>query len=157
MAVCGDLRLSPRLNVSNSTHCPKQVILNPLGYRAIGGSTVRELNFQIVDMTIGFTNLRGTVSELKQQLQAAEARLMSAERSCNHNWTEALPDHIYEKAYTIPGDRLGDPGYGGVDRQFDCHVPAKTEKRWKRICKTCGLVEHTKRVKEVVTENPTFD
>jgi hypothetical protein len=101
-------------------------------------------------------SLRNKIASLKQELENAERALEQSVRNCCHLWSKPEPDHIYQKAYTIYGDRPGDPGYGGVDRQFDCHVPAKETKRWKRTCKHCGEVQHTSNVTQHITEEPRF-
>lgn len=105
-------------------------------------------------MNAWFQELRDKVIDLKKSLAAAENTLQVAEGKCPHQWTAIQPDHIYHESYTIPGDP---PGVGGVDHQFPCHVPASTEKRWKRTCTVCGRVEHTNRTAQKITEHLTFD
>lgn len=101
-----------------------------------------------------FQKIRETVAQLKEKLGSAEGELSYAERNCHHNWSKIEPDHIYHKGYEIPGDA---PGTMGIDWRGPVWVEAKTEKRWKRTCQTCGMVEYTTRTKEEVTEHPTFD
>ena len=88
-----------------------------------------------------------------EALKRKKEALSRIDRECQHVWGETIPDHIYHKAYTIPGDP---PGTMGVDWRGDCHVPAKTEKRWKRVCKKCGKVEHTSRTTKKEVETPRF-
>ena len=36
------------------------------------------------------------------------------------------------------------------------HVPAETEYRWKRLCKKCAKMEHTKETTQQVNYTPKF-
>jgi hypothetical protein len=101
--------------------------------------------------------LRSEIAKLEEQLVSKKSQLRQAETNCRHNvdlniWV-VTPDDVYEPGYTIPGDA---PGTMGVDRQFDCYVPSKTTKRWKRVCSHCGKVEHTNRTTERVEQKPLF-
>lgn len=75
------------------------------------------------------------------------------ERTCQHVWGETTPDHIRHDARTIPGDPEGTMG---VDWRGPTHVPARTEYRWKRVCRKCGKTEHTTRTKDKVEKIPEF-
>ena len=99
------------------------------------------------------------ISLKEERLQQAKRSLQQADEQCNggrHNWSHAKRDDKYTASYTIAGDP---PGTMGVDWRGPCHVPAKTEKRWRRACKDCGKIEHTSRVdsaKQQVIESPSF-
>lgn len=99
-------------------------------------------------------NLREQVGELESRLESKKFELDTAIRNCHHNWTDTIADHIYHPGYQCPGDP---PGTMGIDWRGPVWVDARTEKRWKRTCQTCGLVEYTTRTKEEVTEHPTFE
>lgn len=74
-------------------------------------------------------------------LSSAKARLDQLVSNCarrGHSWGEVTYTPEHRAAYTIPGDRPGDPGFGGVDRRFDCHVPSETIKKYTRVCQCCG-------------------
>ena len=103
------------------------------------------------------TRLRSEIIEIESLLKSKKSQLEREERECRHHsdrscWV-VTPDDLYESGYTIPGDA---PGTMGVDRRFDCHVPAKTTKRWKRVCNVCGKVEHTTNVDQKTVESPRF-
>lgn len=97
-------------------------------------------------------NLRERVTKLKGELTEAERELTDMVRNCQHQYGPAVYDPVYTPAYTIPGDP---PGTMGVDRQLPCHVPAKTEKKWKRECELCGEVEYTTKSRPTAHE-PVF-
>lgn len=99
------------------------------------------------------THLRTEINDLERALAAKRGELANTERVCRHDWGPTEPDHIYHEAYTIPGD---EPGTCGVDWRGPCYVPAKTDYRWKRVCRTCGKVEHTTATDEHVTRTPRF-
>jgi hypothetical protein len=105
-------------------------------------------------MDANIDNMRSAVADLREKLLRAENKLNDAIHSCRHDWSSVVADHIYHPSYTIPGDP---PGTMGIDWRGPTYVDAKTEKRWKRTCKTCGLVEYTSKVKEQVTEHPAFN
>ncbi len=105
-------------------------------------------------MKLDIAEKRNLVTRLKEDLARAEANLNNEIRNCSHNWSPAIAAHIYEKAYTIPGDP---PSYGGVDHWFDCYVPAREQKRWKRICVNCGEVQYTSNTNKQITETPKFE
>jgi hypothetical protein len=88
-----------------------------------------------------------------EALRIATVRLRELERDCKHSWGETEPADIYHPAYHFPGDS---PGTMGVDRQLPMDVPARTEKRWRRVCKKCGRIEHTLATKDHVTKEPIF-
>jgi hypothetical protein len=70
--------------------------------------------------------LRQHLADLKRQVEAAEQAIAAAEQRCSpHRWTETEYEPIHQSAYRIPGDPPLD-------------VPARTEKRWKRRCTSCG-------------------
>ena len=100
-----------------------------------------------------FQELRNRISILKSDLKEAETQLLAMEYACQHDWIHPVADHIYHPAYIIPGDP---PGTCGVDWRGPCPVEAKTEKRWKRTCKKCGLIQYTSKTKEEVIEQPNF-
>jgi hypothetical protein len=78
--------------------------------------------------------LRQEIRDLEQKLEDKKDEIDFLERNCKHEWGEDEPAHIYHKEHMSPGDPSG---IMGVDRRFDCHVPAHTQKRWKRVCKKC--------------------
>ncbi len=98
--------------------------------------------------------LRREIATLRDTAAARERDLAEVYANCRHDWI-VTPDHIYHESYTIPGDA---PGTMGVDWRGPCHVPASTEKRWKRECRICGKVEHTSatNTETVVNETPRF-
>jgi hypothetical protein len=92
------------------------------------------------------TRLSARIACLEQELQASKRKLEQIYRDCQHQWsrTEYLPEHL--EAMTIPGDPAGTMG---VDYRGDTHVPAKTIRKWKRVCKECGLEQITERTRMV--------
>ncbi len=86
-------------------------------------------------------------------MKKAQQEISSINSNCSHSWGETEPDHVYHKAYTSPGDT---PGTMGVDFRGPCHVPARTDHRWKRVCEKCGKVEKTTATKTTTTETPRF-
>lgn len=97
--------------------------------------------------------IRDKVERLKNDLKEAESSLSYYVNNCRHSWGKVQADHIYEKAYTIPGDP---PGTMGVDWRGPCYVPAKETKRWKRVCEECGKEEFTTNTEQHVTYTPKF-
>jgi hypothetical protein len=101
--------------------------------------------------------LRSEINVIEDQLQSKKAQLEREERECRHNSDQSCwmttPDDVCKPGYTIPGDP---PGTMGIDRRFDVHVPAKTTKRWKRVCKLCGKIEHTTNVTQRTVDSPSF-
>ena len=109
-------------------------------------------------MTIRET--RSEVDRAKRAIKAAQENLTHLQKKldreesqCGHIWGDAEGAHIYHKAYTIPGD---EPGTMGVDFRGPCHVPSRTEARWKRTCLNCGKVEYTTRVEKSSVVTPIF-
>ena len=97
--------------------------------------------------------LRKEIENLKQTIASKREELIASERDCQHRWGETKPAHIYNKAYTIPGDS---PGTMGVDFRGPVHVPSSTTKRWKRTCDKCGKIETTTHANQEVIERPSF-
>ncbi len=97
--------------------------------------------------------LKRDIKYLNDTLKAAQDKLQQIETSCQHNWGATVADHIYHKGYHIPGDP---PGKGGADHQFPMDVPARTEKRWKRVCLKCGKIAYTQNVIKNVSETPQW-
>lgn len=96
-------------------------------------------------------NAQQEIERLRNQISSLE----SQQNNCRHQWGETVADHIYEKAYTIPGDV---PGTMGIDWRGPVWVPAKTIERWKRVCKLCGKIEYTNRKEQVRVEyKPVFN
>lgn len=93
------------------------------------------------------------ITKLNRELDDARGQLARLDRSCNHQWGEPEADHIHHEGYTTPGDP---PGTMGVDWRGPTHVPARTEKRWKRTCQKCGKVECTTRIAKKTIEGPQF-
>ena len=93
------------------------------------------------------------IKRLRDELKAEEIALNLVDVSCDHVWEETKPDHIYHEGYTTPGDA---PGTMGVDFRGPCHVPAKTEKRWRRRCAICWKEEYTTRVSKKSVDVPFF-
>lgn len=89
--------------------------------------------------------LQEEIDRKRRELADAESRLEQAERACNHQWGPSIDASIYHPSYTMPGDN---PGTMGVDWRGPVHVPGRTEKRWKRVCATCGKEEMTTRQEE---------
>lgn len=87
-------------------------------------------------------DLRDREKRLVAELESVRAAIQSKEVRCQHDWTNPVYDPIRHEAYTSPGDP---PGTMGVDWRGPVHVPASTEKRWKRECRKCGKVEFTTR------------
>jgi hypothetical protein len=87
--------------------------------------------------------LERSIEAKRRELEAAEQALRNADAACRHEFGTAENADIYHPPYTIPGDT---PGTMGVDYRGPCHVPSKTEKRWRRTCKKCGKVEFTTRI-----------
>ncbi len=100
-----------------------------------------------------FASLRHAIDTHTYELNRAKEQLADALRNHTHEWSNPIADHIYEKAYTIPGDP---PGTMGVDWRGPTYVEARTIKRWKRVCPVCGEMEYTSKVIQQVTEEPTF-
>lgn len=88
------------------------------------------------------------VDELRQSLAAKTAKLERVRYDCSHQWAPTKYVPIHHEAYTIPGDP---PGVGGVDHQFPCYVPSRTEDKWSRTCTVCGMEQETQRIKKVPT------
>ena len=97
--------------------------------------------------------LRREVKTLSQELKNAQKDLTNYVSSCSHEFTEPIYDPINSPAYTCRGDP---PGTMGVDWRGPIHVPAKTEKRWRRECGTCGEVQYTGKTDKTYTEKPNF-
>ncbi|OGJ17882.1 hypothetical protein A3K73_08060 [Candidatus Pacearchaeota archaeon RBG_13_36_9] len=97
--------------------------------------------------------LRESVKRLQKEYNQAIKELANYEKSCRHEYEETIYDPIYTPAHTIPGDP---PGTMGVDWQGPVFVSAKTEPRWKRICKKCGLEQITTRSKDEIKKIPDF-
>ncbi len=95
------------------------------------------------------SEIRSSQTALDQQKE----KLERIRKACPHKWGPVVADHIYHKGYHIPGDP---PGVGGADKQFPMDVPARTEKRWKRVCELCAQIEYTQRVIKNVSETPKF-
>ena len=93
------------------------------------------------------------IAKLRQLLEYAVRDRDQIEKDCNHKWSEPKYVPIRHEAYTIPGDP---PGTMGVDRQLPCHVPAKTEDWWERICENCGKLQRTDRTKDKIDKIPQF-
>lgn len=96
---------------------------------------------------------REQLERLEAQVEEKKRKIRATEDDCIHRWSPTQPAHIYHKAYTIPGDP---PGTMGIDWRGPCHVPARTEKRWKRTCNSCGKVEFTTNTKDTVVSEPEF-
>ena len=104
-------------------------------------------------MTTNAREKRKEVARLREELERAKGALESLIRNCTHKWGEPVAAHIHTGGYTIAGDP---PGTMGIDRQFDCYVPAETKKRWKRTCANCGEEQFTTDTDKHVTETPKF-
>lgn len=97
--------------------------------------------------------LRRDIKYLENTLDAAQEALKKIEGSCDHGWSPTRPDDIHHKGYHDPGDP---PGTMGVDRRLSMDVPAKTIKRWKRVCLKCGKTEYTQRTDKQTVETPKW-
>ena len=93
--------------------------------------------------------LRGEIDELQSKLKTKQSKLTSLEAGCSHKWSETEYAPIHQEAYHIPSDiEMGI--YLGVDTCVSgVDVPAKTIRRWKRVCLNCGKVHFTERTKKV--------
>jgi hypothetical protein len=91
-------------------------------------------------MTTDFATLRGEIVALEYNLNSKKKLLEREVQKCNHQWTGAIADHVYHEGYRIPGDP---PGTMGVDWRGPVDVSPKTERRWRRVCRTCGLTQYT--------------
>lgn len=96
-----------------------------------------------------------TAQEILQkadELEAEAKRLRDTvklmQRSCQHEWDHPEGKYTpeYTEAYTDPGDP---PGTMGVDFRGPVYVPAKTTKKWTRVCKKCGFTQTTNTTKLV--------
>ncbi len=95
-------------------------------------------------------NAQSEIERLNREI----GQLKSQQANCPHQWGEVIADHIYNEAYTIPGDP---PGTMGIDWRGPCYVPAETIERWKRVCKICGKIEYTSQKEQVRVEyEPVF-
>ncbi|MEI6731092.1 MAG: hypothetical protein WCK90_00275 [archaeon] len=97
--------------------------------------------------------VRENLEKTAEEFERVKSELERLEKTCRHKYGSVVYDPVHTDAYTIPGDA---PGTMGVDRRGPCYVPSKTEKRWKRECTLCGLVEYTTRVREKVEELPDW-
>jgi len=93
-------------------------------------------------MTDEIRSLILEIRTLEEELNRKQKRLLAAQSSCRHNWSDVRNKPRVIKAHTIPGDP---PGTMGVDRRFDCHVPEQRFDCWMRQCHTCGLSQTTER------------
>lgn len=84
--------------------------------------------------------------ELKAKALREEAANVAAD--CPHKWDH--PDGKYDPIHE-PGQYFaGDPvGTMGIDRQLPFHSASQTIKRWTRVCKECGHIQHTRTTKNV--------
>jgi hypothetical protein len=104
-------------------------------------------------MTQEFKILRDEINLSERELEIKKMRLARMVNSCQHKWGSTQAAHVYQAAYTIPGDP---PGTMGVDWRGPTYVSAKTDKRWKRVCEVCGKEEFTTATDKTVTETPKF-
>ncbi len=107
-------------------------------------------------MNITAEQLQADIERLKTELTTKQAHLTQIRTSCIHRWGDTYREDIHKEGYMIPGDRPGDPGYGGVDRRFDTYVSAVSTPRWKRKCKECGVVQETTVAKPTGEVMPQF-
>lgn len=97
---------------------------------------------------------RELTERLAEQAKTANYELEAFEKTCQHQWGQAVYDPIVHKAYVIPADP---PGTMGVDRiPYDTFVSARTVDRWKRECGRCGKEEYTQNVQVQEIKNPDF-
>lgn len=97
--------------------------------------------------------LENEICSSQTALNLQKERLERIRKACQHVFGPTVADHIYHKGYHIAGDA---PGTMGVDRQLSMDVPARTEKRWKRVCELCAKIEYTQRVVKNVSETPQW-
>lgn len=93
--------------------------------------------------------LRQNLVRVEAHAKKLQAELEQIERSCEHCWGKPMCDPEYQEAHIIPGDK---PGTMGVDWRPEQHVPAKIVPRWKRTCDRCGMIQTTKRKRQVMDE-----
>lgn len=97
--------------------------------------------------------IRIQIANTDKDLSDLQRELNRLETDCKHIWSTPIADHIYHEGYNDQGDPEGTMG---VDRRLPCYIPARTDKRWKRVCSECGKIEYTSRVNEHITETPKF-
>jgi len=98
-------------------------------------------------------NMLAELAEAEKEVARLRAAISKIEKNCRHNWSDPIYDPIHHSGYHDPGDP---PGTMGVDRRLPCDIPPHTEKRWKRICKTCGYVEITTHLRQESVDRPVF-
>jgi hypothetical protein len=97
-------------------------------------------------------NLRTRQARARDDAQSLQEQIDRMERTCQHCWSAPEYKPVRHDAYTIPADKGG-----GVDRRPECHVPARTDERWIRICSKCGKKEETDKQKTArVVKEPDF-
>jgi hypothetical protein len=83
--------------------------------------------------------LQDQIDALKAQVQGLEER----QRRCVHEWGDVQYAPRSEGGYNAPV-RVGCRDTGNTFWVSKQEIP-----RWRRACRTCGLVQHTERTKEV--------
>jgi len=97
--------------------------------------------------------LEKRIEKAEREIRVCKEELYRIDRGCPHSWSGPFEAHIHHNSYVIPGD---DPGAMGVDRRESCYVPAKIDKRWKRVCTVCGKIECTSKMTEKIESVPIW-
>lgn len=97
--------------------------------------------------------LEREVEEAERVKVGAENRIKYLQRQCVHDWGEVMYDQVVREAFTSPGDP---PGTMGIDWRGPTYHPREERRRWKRVCRKCGLMEYTERTQEKVEHTPLF-
>lgn len=84
--------------------------------------------------------LRNEIAQIAKTLEAKKQSLANLERQCKHDWDKTQDASIYHEGYSYAGDPVGTMG---VDWRPGGYVPSRTERRWSRKCKCCGVVQYT--------------
>jgi len=88
-------------------------------------------------------SLRDLVADTERKLVEYKAQLDDVVRRCQHTWGKTTYEPRQVKSHIIPGSEAGS------DFLPEITVPAKTFKRWKRVCIKCELTQITEKTKPV--------
>jgi len=96
-------------------------------------------------------NYKNDVERLRRELQEAESRQISLEKTCKHQWDEVKynPEKFMEQYYT------GEYDIQGIHMWPKTSFRESHKDRWSRQCKRCGKIEYTYQQKAVKYE-PKF-
>lgn len=85
--------------------------------------------------------LQAQIDSLRRQIQDLEIQ----QARCPHDWGDIEYTPTVTEAYSARSWH----GPGPLRSHPMVSVPRQERPRWRRVCATCGLVEHTERTKEV--------